>query len=311
MLVDNIRKEVDQGKMVGTLFVDLSKAFDTLSHAVLMSKLKSYGIKGLALKWFKDYLFNRKQFCVIDNISSNINHITCGVPQGSILGPVLFLLYFNDLELCLKYAKVIIFADDTVLYVSSKCFHVIENNLNHDLQNMFNYFRQNELVMNLKKGKSESMVFGTRKRLSANPEKLNLFYNLVPIVSTTHYKYLGTLLDQTLSMQSNFEKLYKTASGKLRLLASLRYMLSRDAIHQIYTAIILPAILYNCVVHLKLSKTQLKKLDSIDNRAQKLTDTTLPTIQNEMQKRTVLPLPFERIFSRLSSICLRKFLKSM
>jgi len=90
-LTDNIRKSIDKGNLLGALFVDLSKAFDTLSHAILLGKLKSYGIKGIALNWFKDYLFNRKQFCEIDGVKSELHHIVCGVPQGSILGPSYYI----------------------------------------------------------------------------------------------------------------------------------------------------------------------------------------------------------------------------
>ena len=162
LLADNLRDAVDNGMLVGAIFVDLSKAFDTLSHEILLSKLRSFGIKGLSYSWFHDYLFNRKQCCVVDGVTSELKSITCGVPQGSILGPVMFFLYFNDLQNCLKHSRVIKFADDTVLYISNKNFYVIEEKLNEDLLYMKNYLELNELVINLKKGKSESMLFGSQ-----------------------------------------------------------------------------------------------------------------------------------------------------
>ena len=94
LLSDNIRKAVDEGHLVGVLYVDLSKAFDTLSHSALLEK--SFGVTGDSHNWFTDYLFNRKQFCVVENCESKLLNITCGVPQGSILGPLLFLMFFND-----------------------------------------------------------------------------------------------------------------------------------------------------------------------------------------------------------------------
>ena len=131
--------------------------------------------------------------------------------------------------------------------------------------------------MNLKKGKTESMIFGTQKRLSSNVNKLNLVYENQPIASTTQYKYLGTQLDQTLSMNSNFDNLYKKASSKLRMLSTLKNKLTREAIRKIHTAIILPALLHNCVVNLKLTQTQIKKFDSLDKRVSKLIGEKLPS----------------------------------
>ena len=117
LLSDNIRKAVDEGHLVGVLYVDLSKAFDTLSHSALLEKLKSFGITGDSHNWFTDYLFSRKQFCVVENCESKLLNITCGVPQGSILGPLLFLLFFNDFEKCLKHSQSLNFAGITVVYV--------------------------------------------------------------------------------------------------------------------------------------------------------------------------------------------------
>lgn len=100
LLTDNIRKAVDKGNLVGVLYIDLSKAFDTLSHSILLEKLKGVGFRGSANNWFGDYLFNREQFCIVEKCKSESMKITCGVPQGSILGPLLFLIYFNDFEKC-------------------------------------------------------------------------------------------------------------------------------------------------------------------------------------------------------------------
>jgi hypothetical protein len=104
-------------------------------------------------------------------------NITCGVPQGSILGPLLFLIYFNDFENCLKNSDVLSFADDTVIYNRGKNKERIESELNEDLKFMASYFETNHLVINLKKGKTETMLFGTAKRLSKLGKKLTLDYN--------------------------------------------------------------------------------------------------------------------------------------
>ena len=188
----------------------------------------------------------------------------------------------------MSHAKIIEFADDTVLYVSSKHFEVIENELNSDLKQLAQYFPDNHLVINLKKGKSESMLFGTAKRLSSSNAKLNLYYNHTQIASTTSYKYLGTLLDSTLSLNGDFDKTYKKASGKLRLLSSLKNRLDPYTIKRIYTGIILPTLLYNCVVNLRLTQTQLQKLISLDKRVSKLIGGHVPSIANERLKHAAL-----------------------
>ena len=118
-LVDSIRKEVDCGKLTGAVYVDLSKAFDTVSHAVILERLPSYGIISNELQWFTDYLFERRQYVIFNGTQSDTEYVTCGVPQGSTLGPLLFLIHFNDVDKCLQHSKIIIYADDTVLFTSA------------------------------------------------------------------------------------------------------------------------------------------------------------------------------------------------
>ena len=184
LFTDFIRKSADNGLMTGAVFLDLSKAFDTLGHDRLLQKLKSYGIKGLALQWFTDYLFQRSQIVKLGQEHSSPCPLVCGVPQGSILGPVLFLLFFDDFSDCVHHCNVLQFADDTVIFISSKKVCDIEYLLNRDLNSISLYLKTNELVANLKKGKTESMLFGTAKRISSLPgdsRNLKLFFNDSPI----------------------------------------------------------------------------------------------------------------------------------
>lgn len=155
LLLYDIRQAADKGKITGAIFIDLSKAFDTLGHATLLAKLKQYGVSNVTLQWFESYLFDRKQIVGFDDELSDPYPVLCGVPQGSILGPLLFLILFNDFPDILKKADVVEFADDTVIYVSSNKISQIEEMLNNDLKNISSYFRENELVINLKPGKTE------------------------------------------------------------------------------------------------------------------------------------------------------------
>ena len=116
VLLDDIRRNVDKGNLVGAVFVDLSKAFDTLSHATLLDKLPQYGIQDTELEWFKDYLFCRKQVVSYNGCLSADHNVSTGVPQGSILGPLLFLVYFNDVIEAIEHSSIVKYADDTILY---------------------------------------------------------------------------------------------------------------------------------------------------------------------------------------------------
>ena len=134
---------------------------------------------------------------LIEKCKSESMKITCGVPQGSILGPLLFLIYFNDFEKCLKNAKSLSFADDTVIYIEGKTKENIDSQLNDDLRHVSSYFQSNQLVINLKKGKTEAMLFGTSKRLSSCSSKLSLLYDNKAIETTETYKYLFCYLYKT------------------------------------------------------------------------------------------------------------------
>jgi retron-type reverse transcriptase len=119
--VDKITTAVDQGKFSVGIFLDLSKAFDTINHKILIRKLDHYGVRGVAKKWFENYLSNRKQLVKYNGVKSEEMTITTGVPQGSVLGPLLFLLYINDIQYCSELVSVILFADDTNILYSDSC----------------------------------------------------------------------------------------------------------------------------------------------------------------------------------------------
>ena len=287
LLLDDIRKNVDKGDLVGAVFIDLTKAFDTIGHGLLLSKLPSYGISNTELTWLTDYLFARQQFVSYDNKTSCKQSVVCGVPQGSVLGPLLFLLCFNDFHTCLRYAKVIKFADDTVIYFSSNDFHVIENRLNDDMQSIFEFLTMNELILNAKKGKTEVMLFGTAKRLSKVDRSLNITYNQQILNQTTTYKYLGTTVDPVLNLNDNFNKSYKKASSRLRLLERLQCYLTPDSCKSVYNLMIIPLITYNCIVNLNLTRTQNDKLSSLDRRASQILGIKTCSLKNKIDGHAV------------------------
>ena len=153
---------------------------------------------------------------------------------------------------------------------------------------MSTYFKTNQLIINLNWGKTEKMIFGTSCRLSKCGKKLNLYYDDRVIHATETYKYLGTILDSTLSFSTNFDRMYKKTTSKLRRLYSLRMYFDSSTKAKIFKAMILPCITYNCTVNLNLTQTQRQKLQTIDRLAEKIIGKKQTSIENEIKKHSVM-----------------------
>ena len=149
LFLDNVRKNVDQGYMVGATFIDLSKAFDTISHSRLVAKLHRYGLNGTELEWFTSCLFNRNAQVSYNGCISSPQKVGDGVPQESILGPLLFILYFNDVVYTTEDVSIINYADDTVIYTASEEIKEINAKLSKTLAELSTWFSKNELILNL------------------------------------------------------------------------------------------------------------------------------------------------------------------
>ena len=170
-----------------SIFVDLKKAFDTVDHNILIKKLEHYGVRGVEKDWFISYPKGRKQFVKVENETSTTKEILTGVPQGSILGPLLILIYINDLNTCIQLSKTYHFADDTSIMQSKKSLE----QLNKDLSNLLYWLRANKLCLNVQK--TEFIIF------HPNNLKLNSSFKFKLqgkwLIPTQSVKYLGVLLD--------------------------------------------------------------------------------------------------------------------
>ena len=216
-IIDIIGKDLDNGKLPIGVFLDLSKAFDTLDHTILLDKLLYYGIKGTELAWFKSYLTNRTQFVSYNGTNSGTLSITTGVPQGSILGPLLFIIYMNDIHNASSKFHAILFADDTNLTSTLCSFDVnidnncnslqLSTNINKELKNIQIWLEINKLSLNVKKTKF--MIFHHKQRNIENLiPQLNLNEQIIERV--TDFDFLGLTIDQHLTwnghVQKNFEQ---------------------------------------------------------------------------------------------------------
>ena len=205
-LVHEITKGFENNCISLGVFLDLSKAFDTINHNILLQKLNYYGIRCTTLNWFCSYLTNRNQYTKIDCCSSSLNNITCGVPQGSLLGPLLFSLYINDICHASTVLSFILFADDTNIIYSSGIRHVgtIINVLNVELDKVSIWLQANRLSLNLKK--CTFMAFSKSKK-KLNLRNCQVKINNEPIQRVTNTKFLGVYIDECLSWNIHIKEL--------------------------------------------------------------------------------------------------------
>ena len=194
-LVDKITSAIDEKKYTVGIFLDLSKAFDTVNHDILFDKLSFYGIRGLPLDWLKNYFLNRFQHVEYNGSSSFYNTIKCGVPQGSILGPLLFLIYINDICNASEFLEFILFADDTNLFLSHDDLSYLNTIINLELDKLSIWLQTNKLSVNT--NKSNYFVFKSRQ--GRQPLDLNLKINKCNLNQVSEVVFLGVVLDEHLS----------------------------------------------------------------------------------------------------------------
>ena len=272
---DEIRKAMDKGMLTGAIYIDLSKAFDTISHSSIIKKLPDFGITGMPQQWIGSYLFGRCQQVSFDGRQSSREPLFCGVPQGSILGPLLFLLHFNDSANVLSKCNITKYADDTVLYYSHKDINEIEKVLSFEFNLFFNWLKENELILNCKKGKSEVMVFGTNPRLkNLNDPPLRIQHQFTEIGCTDSYKYLGLLLKSNLNLTEHIQQSISKASSRVYLLRKIRPMIDSKTSCKIFNAMILPFLTYCTFTIIGSIPEYLKsRILQLEARAQKVVGT--------------------------------------
>ena len=226
-MIDSWLHAIDNGQMIGVVLVDFKKAFDLVDHQIFLSKLEIYGIKDDALQWFKTYLTQRKQQVYVNNSKSDIGQVSYGVPQGSILGPLLFLLFINDLPLYVNNVNTDLYADDTTLYDIQNSVEDIENNLQIALDRLNTWCKCNGMLLNSSKTKI-MLVTTNQKRQRLDKEILDLKFNEESLSMISNDKILGVFVDQNLTWSDHIRHLSKKITSSIWLLWKVKKFLSQE-----------------------------------------------------------------------------------
>ena len=255
---------IDRGNVNSVVFLDLKKAIDTVNHSILLSKLNAYGFGCSTNNWLASYLHDRSQKCFVNNHLSDYCTLLCEIPQGTILGPLLFLIYINDLPNCLEHSKPRVYADDTRLTFASN--NVEDMNLfsNQDLAKV-EWLVANKLTLN--QSKTEFMLIGSRQRLSNFISEPSLAIEGVPIKQVPLTKSLGVHIDEHLTWSEHIHKLTKKIASGIGALKRVRPFVPATTLRYIYNSLIQPDFDYCSVVWGNCNKTLADKLKKLQNRA--------------------------------------------
>ena len=218
------------------VFIDLKKAFDTVNHSILLKKMEHYGVRGIQFQLFESYLPNRKRYVSVNGHASDELQVTNGVPQGSVLGPLLFLIFINDLPNVSKLLQFYLFADDTNIYYESSDLLNIQTILNRELRKVRKWLDANRLALNI--DKTNLVLFHSSPRKLTQTIVLKLGKS--KIEQETHVRFLGVLLDSTLSWRYHLIELSNKLTRTVGLCYKIRYYVPQDTLLLLYHAIFAP-----------------------------------------------------------------------
>ena len=265
VVLNDWKEALNSGEIVLAVFLDLKRAFETIDRQKLLKKLQNYGVGGTVLRWFRSYLTNRVQRVRFGDVVSSEKSVDIGVPQGSILGPLLFILYINDLALEIKSCKFHFFADDTIVYLSKKELPSLVELVNEELKGIGNWLASNKLKLNVKKTKC--MLLGKETK---HQEWMSAGYSVeieneqIDLVNTM--KYLGIVVDRKLNFSDHVDYMCKKIAKKLGVLGRLSKFISMYSRKLVYNAIVLPHFYYCGTILSMINCTGISRLQKLQNK---------------------------------------------
>ena len=263
-MTEAIRSALDSGLVTCGIFVDFQKAFDTVNHDILLKKLEHYGFRGVINDWFRSYLTERRQKVVINGFESESKLLPHGVPQGSVLGPILFLIYINDLHRSIKHSTTYHFADDTNLLHVSKDYKSLQKKVNYDLFCLHKWLTANKISLN--DGKTELIYF----RKSGIRPTLNIKLHGKTLTPSAYVKYLGIYLDEFLSGNTQCTELTKKLNRANGMLAKARHYVPEPELKNIYHAIFSSHIQYGSQVWTSKLLSVTEKISRLQKAAMRI-----------------------------------------
>ena len=265
-LVANVISSLEKGETPCAVFLDFAKAFDTVDHSILVQKLIHYGVRGAAINWISSYLSGRSQCVSIGNSISKFSKIETGVPQGSILGPLLFLIYINDIVNSSDIVRFILFADDTSVFFSHKDRRETEKILNIELHKLSNWLTANKLSLNTDKS---SVLFFRTKNANNNLDS-NISINGTMLKEVISAKYLGLQIDNKLTFNEQITSIKTKLIKGNYILSKLRHFVPQDLLLNVYNAYIQPFLDYGNLVWCMASPSNLKILSTLQKKSMKI-----------------------------------------
>ena len=250
----------------GICSLDIKKCFDTIDHKILLCKLENYGVHSSELVWFKSYLENRQQIVKCNGQKSDIQNISIGVPQGSILGPLLFIIYVNDISQHIHTGTASLYADDTLIYCDGMTVDDVNTKLQMCLDEVCKWYSGNNIVINAKK--SSAMLVKSRHNNTNDVLKVNIYDQQLETLDIL--SYLGVQIDESLTWNEQVKKTCKTLSFKIKQLSRLSNILPEDILLKIYNSAIQPTIDYAISVWGSTSISNIRMIQRLQNLAARI-----------------------------------------